>query len=206
MSPREHVRLPLLGDDGTLSVLARQAAAAAPAAAGNVVYANDDDDDEEAQILDAEDAAQFDELGGASPVPEGDDEVDSFFGGDDNDNHHHRVGYRAAVVRWAIVQPPDLDGLSLPELSDGSSSLGDEDEDDVGSLGYLSGEEENEVEEDESEVDEEEPNQEEAQEYLLLYSAMESIVANIEAPDWTDPANDYLLEAYDFAPLQRQSR
>lgn len=136
MSPREHVRLPILGGDGTLSVLARQAAAAAPPAAGNVVYSNDDD--EEAQILEAEDAAQFDELGGASPVPEGDDEVDSFFGGDDNDNHHHRVGYRAAVVCWAIAQPPNLDGLSLPELTDGSS-LEDTDEDDVGSLGYLSG-------------------------------------------------------------------
>jgi hypothetical protein len=144
MSPREHVRLPFLGNDRTFIVLAREARPEAEAP-GVVVVVHDghddddnDDDDYRAHVLDAEDAAQFDELGGASPVPEGDDVVDNSFFGNNNEAGSN-------ITSVLLLDKTEMVLQLLPELSDGSSSAGDsddaDDDDDEGrrSLGYLSG-------------------------------------------------------------------
>ncbi|OTA04844.1 hypothetical protein A9Z42_0054530 [Trichoderma parareesei] len=96
---------------------------------------DDDDDDYRAHVLDAEDAAQFDELGGAFPVPEGADVVgNSFFG---INNEASNIAFVLLLDKTEVVLQ------LLQELSDGSSSAGDSDEDDEDedgrSLGYLSG-------------------------------------------------------------------
>ncbi|TFB02696.1 hypothetical protein CCMA1212_005129 [Trichoderma ghanense] len=201
MCPREHVRLPLLlGEDGTLLLALASDARRESAAADE--RGNDDDDDGGAQVLAAEDAAQFDDLGGASPVPEEDNEVDSFFG-DNNEGSR----YREFVIRLAATQPlgDEREGVSmLPELSDGSSS---DEEGWSSSLGYLSSVNEADVEDNEpGVVDEESDEEEEEQGYVLLHSATEAMAAEMDPPDWMDAANDYLLEAYDFPPLERQNR
>ncbi|KAL7821845.1 hypothetical protein V8C26DRAFT_426607 [Trichoderma gracile] len=214
MSPREDVRLPLLGGDGSLFVvLAREAGPEAAAPGVVVVYNGDDDDDDDdddvdddhrVQVLEAEDAAQFDELGGASPVPEGDDVVDSVFG--DNE-----AGSRESVIRRAIAQlhlDETEEVLQLPGLSDGSSSVGDEDEDededDWSDPGDLS-DDESKDEDDESGVDEDpDEEEEEIQDYLLIYTTTEAMAEDMELPGWMEAVIEYIWEGDDFPPLQRQ--
>ncbi|KAH0489312.1 hypothetical protein TgHK011_009747 [Trichoderma gracile] len=213
MSPREHVRLPLLGNDGALFVVLAREAGPEAAAPGVVVVHNADDDDDDnddddhrVQVLEAEDAAHFDELGGASPVPEGDDEVDSLFG--DNE-----AGSRESVIRRAIAQlhlDETEEVLQLPGLSDGSSSLGDEDEDEDEDEDDESEDEDDESgvdedEDDESGVDEDsDEEEEEIQDYLLIYTTTEAMAEDMELPGWMEAVMEYIWEGDDFPPLQRQ--
>ncbi|KAL6876990.1 hypothetical protein J3F83DRAFT_712515 [Trichoderma novae-zelandiae] len=198
MSPREQVRRPLLAD-GTPFVLARDALHNNAGEAG---------EGPGPEVLTAEDAAQFDERGGAPPGPEQDDELDSDLGDDD-------VAVRTASVRRAALRSggeESAGALALPELVDGSSAS-ETDEDDWRSLGYWSDDDEDEVEEDQvptpaepeaGDAEDDEDDGEDAEEaYVLLWQDLDAMSEDSEPLDWGDPANDVFLAAYRLLPLQR---